>query len=68
MWSANADGQIDDKLLDRRDAQFNIKTSAIRARRKSMGIAVPQLPPPKSLDEVGRRWTLDGPDVPAPLP
>jgi hypothetical protein len=67
MWSANGDGQIADKLIAQRDAQFGIKTSEIRERRKFMGFAVPQLPRPKSLDDIGRRWTLDGPDMPTNL-
>jgi hypothetical protein len=25
----------------------------------------PQIAPPKSLDDIGRRWTIRGPDVPA---
>jgi peroxiredoxin len=67
MWSANGDGQIADKLIAHRDGQFDIKTSDIRQRRKFMGFAVPQLPLPKSVDDVGRRWTPDGPDEPAPI-
>ncbi|MCK6457663.1 MAG: OBAP family protein [Phycisphaerae bacterium] len=64
MWSANGDGQIDPKLVDRRDAHFGIKSADIRERRKSYGFEVPQLPPPKSMAELGRRWTMSGPDVP----
>ena len=64
MWSANGDGQIRSDLLDGRDKRFGISTAAIRERRRSCGLDVPQIPPPKSLDEVGRRWTATGPDEP----
>lgn len=67
MWSANGDGQIDNKLIAKRDAQFNIKTDEIRARRKFMGFEVPQIPPPKSMSDLGRRWTASGKDEPTKL-
>lgn len=66
MWSANGDGQIDPKLIDQRDSQFNISTNAIRARRTSMGFPVPNIPPPKSIEQLGRQWTTEGPDEPKP--
>ena len=65
MWSANGDGQIDQKLIDKRDAGFGIKTAEIRERRKPWGFPVPNLPAPKTMDEVGRRWTATGADEPA---
>jgi len=68
MWSANGDGQIDHKLVDKRDAQFNISTAQIRDRRKSMGFTVPNIPPPKSVNDIGRRWTASGPDEPQKNP
>lgn len=64
MWSANGDGQIDDGLVTKRDAKFGIDTNKIRERRKSMGMAVPQIPPPKSMSELGRQFTSSGPDEP----
>lgn len=67
MWSANGDGQVDDQLISKRDAQFGISTNQIRERRKSMGFAAPQIPPPKSMKEIGRRWTAKGPDEPTKL-
>lgn len=67
MWSANGDGQIDQKLIDKRDAAFGIKTAEIRARRIFMGFGIPNIPPPKSVDELGRRWTPSGPDEPTKL-
>jgi len=64
MWSANGDGQVDTGLIAKRDAQFGISTDAIRERRKAMGYQVPQIPPAKSIRELGRRWTASGPDEP----
>jgi len=64
MWSANGDGQIAQNLIDKRDVQYKIKTQGIRERRKAFGFAVPNLPPPKSKNEVGRKWTTSGPDEP----
>lgn len=64
MWSANQDDQIKQSLIDKRDAQFNIKTSEIRERRKAYGFPVPKLPPPKNMEELGRRWTWTGEDAP----
>jgi hypothetical protein len=64
MWSANGDGQIDPKLISKRDAQFGISTDAIRERRKSFGFEVPRIPPAKSIKDIGRQWTPSGPDEP----
>jgi hypothetical protein len=64
MWSANGDGQVDPRLVEKRDAQFGITTQAIRERRKSMGFAVPSIPPPHSVNDPGRRWTSEGADQP----
>lgn len=64
MWSANGDGQVGQALIDGRDKQFGIKTSEIRERRKSFGYAVPNVPPPKSADDLGRQWTASGEDKP----
>lgn len=65
MWSAGGDGQIDQKLIDKRDAAFGVKTAEIRERRKPWGFPVPNISPAKSLDEVGRKWTTSGADEPA---
>jgi hypothetical protein len=64
MWSANGDGQIDQALIDKRDARLKISTATIRQRRKSMGYDVPQIPPPQSTEEIGRQWAKDGIDQP----
>ena len=67
MWSANADGQISLELITKRDSQFGISTQQIRKRRKSYGFEVPQLPAPKSIRDIGRKWTSSGIDQPIPL-
>ncbi len=67
MWSANGDGQLDEALISKRDAQFGITTAQIRERRKAYGYGVPQIPSPKSMQELGRRWTEKGPDEPLRL-
>ncbi len=64
MWSANGDGQVADSLVSERDAMFGISSAEIRERRKSFGFGVPQVPFPKSVKELGRRWTPSGPDEP----
>jgi hypothetical protein len=67
MWSANGDGQISEGLIAKRDGQFGIKTGEIRDRRKAMGYGIPNIPPPKSIKDVGRRWTAGGKDEPMRL-
>jgi hypothetical protein len=64
MWSANGDGQIDQKLVDARDRELGVSTGQVRERRKTYGFGIPDVPPPKSVTEVGRRWTATGPDEP----
>ncbi len=64
MWSANGDGQVAQKLIDARDGDFGISTAAIRKRRAAYGFAVPNIPPPKSINDLGRVWTATGPDEP----
>jgi hypothetical protein len=61
MWSATRDGQIAEELLAQRDCQFNISTDEIRKDRAYIG-PVPQIAPPKSLDDLGRQWTNEGAD------
>lgn len=63
MWSANRDGQIPDSAIAARDKQFMINTSEIRKRRAHLG-PVPNIDPPKSLEDLGRQFTNDGPDEP----
>jgi hypothetical protein len=61
MWSNSKDDQIDPKLLAERDRKLRVSTPAIRRRRADLG-PVPQIDPPKTLADLGRQWTNDGPD------
>ncbi len=63
MWAHTKDGQIDPELLAARDRRFGVATPAMRQRRAHLG-PVPQVNPPKSVDEIGRQWTNEGPDEP----
>lgn len=63
MWSITKDGQLDPALLAARDRRLKVSTAKVRKRRASLG-RVPQIDPPKSVDDLGRQWTNDGPDEP----
>ncbi|MFO0851030.1 MAG: DUF1264 domain-containing protein [Gemmataceae bacterium] len=66
MWSLGADDQVDPKVVAARDAQFKVETAKIRATRgKEFGLPVPQVPFPKTMDEIGRQWTAGGDDKPS---
>jgi hypothetical protein len=65
IWSLGGDGQVDEKLLAKRDKDFNVNVNELRAKRaKEFGLEVPQVPPPKAMDELGRQWTASGDDAP----
>lgn len=65
IWSLTGDGQCDPAVVAARDKEFGIDTAAIRARRgKELGLEVPQIPQPKSMDALGRQWTASGDDKP----
>ncbi len=65
IWSITGDGQVDEKVLAARDQQFGVSAQKIRdARGAAIGYEVPNVPPPKSVDEVGRQWTARGEDKP----
>lgn len=67
MWSLGGDGQADQKVIAERDRQFKVSTEEIRERRvKAIGLEVPEVSLPKSLDQVGRQWTNEGVDRPTP--
>jgi hypothetical protein len=67
MWALTGDGQQDKTVLDKRDNQFNVSAADIRAKRcRSIGLEVPRVSPPRSIDQVGRQWTDDGDDKPTP--
>jgi hypothetical protein len=54
MWSAGRDGAIDAATLAKRDRDFGVDTAQIRKRRSYLG-AVPDVAPPRSIDEIGRQ-------------
>lgn len=65
MWSLGADGQMNGEVVAARDRQFGVDTARIReARGREFKLAVPDVPLPKSMDEVGRQWTASGDDKP----
>jgi hypothetical protein len=65
IWSLMGDGQVDPKLLEERDKQFNVNTEKIRnARVKEFKYEVPNVALPKNLDAIGRQWTNTGEDKP----
>ena len=66
MWSFGADGEVDPKLVAKRDAQFNINTQQIRERRAAWGYEVPKVPPPKSMSDLGMMWAPGQPTTPKP--
>ncbi|MCI0460815.1 MAG: OBAP family protein [Gemmataceae bacterium] len=63
MWAATKDGQIPQEVLTDRDKRFQVSTPEIRKRRAYLG-PVPQIDPPRSVDEIGRQWSNEGPDEP----
>jgi hypothetical protein len=67
IWALTGDGQADEDVVARRDKQFGVSTAAIRERRgKQLGVEVPRISQPKSVDDVGRQWTESGEDRPTP--
>ena len=65
IWSLTRDGQADASVVAKRDKEFNVSTAKTRARRcQELGLEVPQISLPKSMDAVGRHWTNDGDDKP----
>ncbi len=63
MWAATRDGMIPEAAIADRDRKFGVNTAAIRKRRSVFG-PVPQVDSPKTLDDLGRQFTNEGPDVP----
>lgn len=65
IWALTGDGQADDKVIAARDKEFKVETAKVRERRiKQVGLEVPQVSAPKSMDTVGRQWTDSGDDKP----
>ncbi|MCI0699759.1 MAG: hypothetical protein L0241_01565, partial [Planctomycetia bacterium] len=67
IWSLMGDGQVDEKLLAKRDKQFNVNTKQLREQRgKGIGYEVPNVSTPANMDTIGRQWTNNGDDKPTP--
>lgn len=67
MWALTGDGQIDPAVLAKRDHDFQVDSAKLRDLRcREIGFDVPQVSFPKSVDQVGRQWTDQGPDQPRP--
>lgn len=67
IWSLMGDGQVQESVVAARDKEFKVSTAAIRERRgRELGYQVPNVSPPKSLDQIGRQWTDSGDDKPTP--
>jgi hypothetical protein len=65
IWSIGCDNVADQDVLKARDRQFRISSAKIREQRcKAIGIEVPQISHPISLDQPGRQWTDEGEDKP----
>ena len=65
IWSLMGDGQVDEKVLAARDKEFKVDTAKVRAARvKEFGLEVPNVPPPKDANAIGRQWTESGDDKP----
>lgn len=69
MWAVTGDGQLDEAVLADRDKKFGVSAAKLREERgKAIGYEVPQVPPPKSVADVGRQWTAAGDDKPVKRP
>jgi len=65
MWSSGRDGLIDEDLITARDRQFRVSSAQLREHRcQAIGLEVPEVSHPKSLDHPGRQWTDEGEDKP----
>ncbi len=65
IWALTGDGQADPKTVATRDRELGVSTEAVRARRvRELGLAVPNVSQPASLDQIGRQWTDTGEDKP----
>ncbi len=65
IWSLMGDGQVDKKLLAKRDKEFNVDSAKIcEARGKEIGLDAPNVSLPKDMNTIGRQWTNNGDDKP----
>ena len=65
IWSLMGDGQVDEKVVATRDKEFKCSNAKIREdRAKAIGLEVPKVSLPKSMNAAGRQWTDAGDDKP----
>ena len=65
MWAVTGDGQIDQDVIAARDKQFHVNGTQIREHRcQSIGLEVPKVSLPRSIEQIGRQWTDEGEDKP----
>ncbi len=68
MWALTGDGQSDESVIAKRDELLRMSTPEVRRKRAAeFGLKVPQVPQPKSRDQIGRQWTAEGADKPSRL-
>lgn len=64
IWSLMGDGQVDEKVLAKRDKELKVNTKEIcAARGKALKKEKPNVALPKDVDAIGRQWTNTGPDT-----
>jgi hypothetical protein len=65
IWSLTGDGQVDPAVAAKHDKDFNVSMSKLSEQRcRELGLEVPQVAQPKSIDTLGRQWTNRGEDKP----
>ena len=65
IWSLMGDGQVDENLLAKRDAEFKVDSRKMSAARTAeLGMDVPKVSVPKDMNAIGRQWTNTGEDKP----
>jgi hypothetical protein len=68
IWSLGGDGQCDEAVVAARDRRCGVDTASIRERRgRELGLKVPQVPHPNSMEDLGRQWTASGDDQPTKI-
>jgi len=67
MWSLMADDQVDQEVLAKRDERLRVSAADLRRlRTREIGCEAPEVPFPKTVDDIGRQWTASGADTPTP--
>lgn len=68
MWAVTADGQMDKAAYNQLEQQCKLSIEQVRERRKQqLGLPMPTVAQPKSIDFIGRQWTNEGADTPEAL-